>query len=72
MEAIGIIEQQITNIREKVDILKVYGPKILKNSNKSSSQVTGINYKLNQDGQADRLVKLVRSIADDVITLAVG
>jgi hypothetical protein len=28
------IENEIKNIRDKVDILKIYGPKILKNSTK--------------------------------------
>lgn len=31
-----IIETEIRNIRDKVDILKVYGPKILKNSSKDN------------------------------------
>lgn len=33
-EALNIIENEIRNIRDKVDILKTYGPKILKNSSK--------------------------------------
>lgn len=30
------IENEIRNIRDKVDILKIYGPKILKNSSKQT------------------------------------
>jgi hypothetical protein len=34
----NIIENEIKNIRHKVDTLKNYGPKILKNSSKQQEQ----------------------------------
>ena len=36
-EALAIIEDNIKNLREKVEILKVYGPKILKRPQKTPS-----------------------------------
>jgi len=33
LEALKIIEDDIKNLREKIEILKVYGPKILKSRN---------------------------------------
>lgn len=53
----NIIENEIKNIRNKVDTLKTYGPKILKNSSRQQEQrlrfATGI------DTQSDRLMSLV-------------
>jgi hypothetical protein len=32
-DALKIIEEDIKNLREKIEILKIYGPKILKSKN---------------------------------------
>jgi len=76
-EAINIIEGSIQNLREKVDILKIYGPKILKNSsNQKQNNLDSLRYGGNRnnvaDNQSDRLVNLVKSISLDVIALAMG
>lgn len=72
-EAINIIETEIRNIRDKVDILKIYGPKILKNSNNQKKTMEKYSSKTqNSDWQSERLMKLVQSIAEDVVALAMG
>ncbi len=67
-EAINTIEKNILNLRQKVDILKVYGPKILKNSEmRLTSGLTANRY---QESGSDRVVKLVQGVASDVIKIA--
>ena len=66
----NIIENEIKNIRNKVDTLKTYGPKILKNSSRQQEQ--RIRFATGIDTQSDRLMSLVQSIADDVVALALG
>jgi hypothetical protein len=58
-EAQKIIEDEIKNIREKIEILKIYGPKILKSKNTKSHR-------------SDRLMKHVIEITNQVIRIACG
>lgn len=67
----NIIENSIQNLREKVDILKVYGPKILKNS-RQPNPIVAKRGKENENTQSERVVKLVKIISTDVILIAQG
>jgi hypothetical protein len=70
-EALTIIEDNIKNLREKVEILKVYGPKILKRPQKSPSMTnnsSSLEALLNQ--RSERLMSNVQQITTNVIKLA--
>jgi hypothetical protein len=64
-EAQKIIEDEIKNIREKIEILKIYGPKILKSKNTKSQEIEVKN-------RSDRLMKHVIEITNQVIRIACG
>lgn len=56
------IENEIRNIRDKVDILKIYGPKILKNSSKQTEVRLKYAVQSKAAGSESQSVKLMNLV----------
>ena len=71
-DALKIIEDDIKNLREKIEILKVYGPKILKSKNDKSKAIVGTSENVNLQQRSERLMNHVLAVTTQIIRIACG
>jgi len=70
-DALKIIEDDIKNIREKIEILKIYGPKILKSKNDKSKSIQ-LSDNVNLQQRSERLMNHVQVVTSQIIRIACG